>query len=141
HGQHRVTGGDLLFGGNALHGGFLQASGVDAQVQLGRVATSVFAGRPFQRDEPGRPGHLVRAGAEAELASGTIGFAVADLDRPAGLGARTERTRIATASWQGELLEGLSTRAEAGMMQLRDADGRARDGVAVEVESRFRNSR
>src|SRR5690606_4984455 len=48
HGQHRVTGGDLLFGGNALHGGFLQASGVDAQVQLGRVATSVFAGRPFQ---------------------------------------------------------------------------------------------
>ncbi len=140
-GPHRVSAGDLLFGGSALQGGFLQASGVDARVQLGSVTTSVFAGQPFQLDEPGRPGHLVRAGAEAELAAGTIGVVVADLDRPAGLSARSERTRMATASWQGELLQGLSTRAEAGLVHLRDADGRTRDGVALEVESRFRRDR
>ncbi len=139
-GDQRVTGGDILFGGSPLHGSYTQASGFEGQARIGTVTTNVFAGRPFQLDAPARPGHLLSARTETPLANGTVGVSIADLERPYGVGALTERTQVATASFQGELRAGLSTRAEAGFMRLEDDEGRTRDGLSVDVSSRYRRN-
>lgn len=138
--HHRISVGDILFGGSPLLGAYAQASGADGSFRLGDVSTSVFAARPHQLDAPEREGHLLTARAQLPAFGGNLGVAAADLDRPYGVGTLTERSRLATASFGAELLEGLNARAEAGFMQLRDADGRTRSGVALDVHSSYRRS-
>lgn len=141
HGDQRISAGDVLLGGSPLLGNYMQANGFDAQLQVGAVRTTAFAARPFQLDAPHRAGHLLSARSEVPVGSGALGIAVADLDRPYGVGDATERTQLATASYQGDLLAGLSARAEAGFMRLEDVDGRTRSGLSVDVQSRYHDTR
>ncbi|MHB1169181.1 MAG: SdrD B-like domain-containing protein [Longimicrobiales bacterium] len=141
NGPHHVTAGDVLFLAAPLHGGSAFGSGVDAAGQLGPVKASVFAARPYQFDAPERPGHLLGGTAEIGTGIGTFGVSASDMARPVGIIDETERTQLASVSWSGSLARGLTTRAEAGLMTLRDDDGRTREGVAFDVESAWHGER
>ncbi|HEU5210674.1 MAG TPA: hypothetical protein VFU06_14870, partial [Longimicrobiales bacterium] len=141
HGQNHVAAGDVLFIGSALHGGSALGTGVSGGAALGSVQASVFAARPHQFDAPARPGHLLGATAGVTTGVGAIGVSVSDMARPAGMAEQTEQSRVAALTFRGNLARGLTTRAEAGIMTLRDASGRAREGVALELESAWRGDR
>lgn len=140
-GQNHVAAGDVLFIGSALHGGSVLGTGVSGGAALGSLQASVFAARPHQFDAPARPGHLLGATAGVTTGVGAIGVSVSDMARPAGMAEQTEQSRVAALTFRGNLARGLTTRAEAGIMTLRDASGRAREGVALELESAWRSDR
>jgi hypothetical protein len=137
----RLTAGDVMLGGSPLLGHYMQGSGVDAEAAIGAVRTAFHASRPFALDAPVRDGHLVRAMGVVAVGSGTITATLADLDRPYGIGAETERTRLATAAYRVGTQHGHSAGMELGIMRLQDADGRARSGAAMDATYRYHDNR
>lgn len=141
NGPNRVVAGDVLYASSALHGGSAFGTGVSATGNLGPARASVFAAWPYQSDAPDRPGHLLGATAEVNTLVGAVGVSVSDLARPVGLVEETERARLGALTFRGSLAAGLSARAEAGIMTLRDAAGRSSEGLAYEIESAWHAGR
>ena len=139
-GDNSIEGGDLVLGGAPLMGHVTQGTGVQARLRFGALLTEMYAARPSMYGTA-HSGALLHASGELPIGFGTVGVRLADLERPYGISGVNERTSLAAARFATAPRQPFAAHVETGVMRVEDAAGRNRTGAAVDLQTRYHQSR